>query len=155
MKEVHRFSLRNVTLLDCWEIVKNSLWAIIVFVICCSLAFFFDWGSTDETATPQNSFLGETPYWVKISIICSIALFLFRSFASQFLEECGQMFIDLSSWLKNASFTSRLFYTTFFCCTFIILEFNVLIWWGLMIVIMSLNRGYEALKRERILNFDL
>jgi hypothetical protein len=142
-------TIADLTLRDCWKITKGSFWSVIVFIICCGLAFIFGWGFTNEVPTPKSGFWSEIPAWVKFSSIILVALLFIRSATSQIMEELGQWLIDTGSWIKEASLKKRIFMSIIISCSIVLLTFNWLIYAGFLILISSLGEEYNKTSRER------
>lgn len=156
MSEMKIFTFRDLTLFDCWKIIKASSWAFIILFIICFFILFFNWGFIDESSNTGSSWYEsvvniwkEIPHFLRLCIIVISAYTFLYKMTSELLEGVGKFLANWGSSIKKDSFTMRLISALYMIFILLVATYNWLLFWGVFIVVVSLSQEYDNLKYEK------
>jgi len=168
MPSEFKFSVGDLSLRDCWWIIKRSFIRVFFIGIFVGFCFLMGWvleGVTESTIgwepasgiwavikgiwTVIKGIWAEIPIWGKVTIISVIALLILREFTGMICEYVGSLIKELGDWVEKASFRSRFFLLitiTFFAILF---QYVPYLAFGLWFIIGTVWDVFRDLKFEK------
>ena len=155
MQSQKTFTVGDLSLRDCWKLLKYSLQYLICLGIIYGIGFALSsgvWRGTESLRViePAAGLWSGLPTWSKITLISAILLLILRRFVSDMLVGFGKMFVSLGEVIHKTSFKFRAL------LIILITVWSVLIiytpWLGLALAFLfsGLCIGYEEIKKEKL-----
>lgn len=160
MSQAKIFTVADLSLRDCWKIVKVSFGYWLVLGAIYGFSILVGWGYETGSKSvfgvePVSSLWAELPKWARFCLIIVVALLFLRGFTSELLSTVGKWLIDLSAWLQKTSLKIRVFLAVGITFFYILLVFTSWVGFVLLMITLTLIGAYADLKREKIEQIEI